>query len=103
MLLVVLFIICGCGKTDKEENNVNELSQRRETENYSYDTKKKMRNAYFLDERTIFSVEIPENWHGEIVLLNNSSQRKQDGFCYDPSRPWCERWCYKEICKGRVF
>ncbi|MDE7212669.1 MAG: hypothetical protein K2O03_14660 [Lachnospiraceae bacterium] len=76
LFFVLFFVICGCGEADKKENNMNEPTQKQKAENYSPATQKTTRNAYFLDKKTIFSAEVPENWYDEIVFLNNSSQAK---------------------------
>ena len=33
------------------------------------------RDAYFLDHKTIFSAEIPENWYGELMPVDSSKPR----------------------------
>ena len=72
IILFLTFVLYGCSSTDKAENSAKEPAQKGMEETEGIDFGDVTRNAYFLDNETIFSANVPENWHDKMVPAGGS-------------------------------
>ncbi len=70
VLLFLMLALCGCSLVNKTDNSEGE-----QEEMGGIDLGDVTRDAYFLDHKTIFSAEIPENWYGELMPVDSSKPR----------------------------
>lgn len=75
IILFLAFALYGCSSTDKAENSAKEPAQKGMEEMEGIDFGDVTRNAYFLDNETIFSANVPENWHDKLMPGGDSTPR----------------------------
>ncbi len=82
VILFLAVVLCGCGKTDQKDHGGQKLEEVvGQTDPAGFG--EVMRDAYFLDEDTIFSAKVPENWHDELFFAGGDLKAGVRFTCID--------------------
>lgn len=82
VILFLVVVLSGCGKSgEKDHNGQEQRKEEDKTDPASFG--EVMRDAYFLDEDTIFSAKVPENWHGELFYAGGDLKARVRFTCID--------------------